>query len=173
MAVEALYGFIGVLLGSATTAVLTVYRERLVSTREREARADQQEQDRKDQRNIFQRQSILSLQDAVSDPIKAVYNEQDRMLEEMRDTNRWPLRHWETPTAVGWEDANLLLQVSRARVFNEAIRDLSRDIRDKARECIYACSLDETKEVNTQLRELYDRGLFTLSCRSGARQRLR
>jgi hypothetical protein len=157
MAVEALYGFIGVLLGSATTAVLTVYRERLVSTREREARADQQEQDRKDQRNIFQRQSILSLQDAVSDLIKAVYNEQDRMLEEMRETNRWPLRQWETPTAAGWEDANLLLQVSRARVFNEAIRDLSRDIRDKARECIYASSLDETKEVNTQLRELYDR----------------
>jgi hypothetical protein len=37
MAAEALYGFIGVLLGSATTALLTVYRERLVSTREREA----------------------------------------------------------------------------------------------------------------------------------------
>jgi hypothetical protein len=37
MAAEAVYGFIGVLLGSATTAVLTVHRERLVSTREREA----------------------------------------------------------------------------------------------------------------------------------------
>lgn len=79
------------------------------------------------------------------------------MLEEMRETNRWPSRQWETATAVGWEDANLLLQVSRARVFDEAIRDLSRDIRDKARECIYSSSLDETKEVNMQLRELYDR----------------
>ena len=157
MAAEALYGFIGVLLGSATTAVLTIYRERLVSTREREARAHQQDQDRKDQRNIFQRQSILALQDAVTDLIKAVYNEQDRMLEEMRETNRWPVRQWETPTAAGWEDANLLLQVSRARVFDEAIRDLSRDIRDKARECIYTSSRDETKEVNIQLRELYDR----------------
>jgi hypothetical protein len=157
MAAEALYGFIGVLLGSATTALLTVYRERLVSTREREARAHQRDQDRKDQRNMFQRQSILALQDAVADLIKAVYNEQDRMLEEMRETSRWPLRQWETPTAVGWEDANLLLQVSRARVFDEATRDLSRDIRDKARECIYASSLDETKEVNIQLRELYDR----------------
>jgi hypothetical protein len=107
---------------------------------------------------MFQRQSMLALQDAVADLIKAVYNEQDRMLEEMRETSRWPLRQWETPTAVGWEDANLLLHVSRARVFDEAIRDLSRDIRDKARECIYASSsLDETKEVNIQLRELYDR----------------
>jgi hypothetical protein len=88
MAVEAIYGFIGVLLGSATTAVLTVYRERLVSTREREARTHQREQDRKDQRDAFQRQSILALQDAVSDLIKAVYNEQDRMLGEMQETNR-------------------------------------------------------------------------------------
>jgi hypothetical protein len=154
---EVLYGFIGVLLGSATTAVLTVYRERLVSTREREARAHQQEQRRKNDRNVFQRQSILSLQDAVTDLIKAVYNEQDRMLGVMRETKRWPVREWETPTAVGWEDANLLLQVSSARVFNGEISGLSRQIRDKARECIYNGSLDETKSANAQLRELYDR----------------
>jgi hypothetical protein len=101
MAVEAVYGFIGVLLGSATTAVLTVYRERLVSSREREARHHQREQDREDQRNIFQRQSMLALQDAVSDLIKAVYTEQDRMLQEMRQTSRWPSRQWETPTVTG------------------------------------------------------------------------
>lgn len=157
MAAEALYGFIGVLLGSATTTVLTVYRERLVGSREREARQHQREQDRKDERNSFQRQSILALQDAVSDLVKAVYNEQDRMLEEMRETSRWPSRLWETPTAEGWEDANLLLQVSRARVFDEAIRNEARDIRDSARACIYAGSLDETKKMNNQLRRLYER----------------
>ncbi len=150
MAAEALYGFVGVLLGSATTAVLTIYRERLVSSREREARSHQREQDRQDQRNIFQRQSMLALQDAVSDLVKAVYVEQDRMLEEMRRTKRrtkrWPSRQWETPTAAGWEDANLLLQVSHARVFDEAIRETARNIRDAARKCIYAGSLDETKE---------------------------
>jgi hypothetical protein len=106
---------------------------------------------------VFQRQSILSLQDAVTDLIKAVYNEQDRMLGVMRETKRWPVREWETPTAVGWEDANLLLQVSSARVFNGEISGLSRQIRDKARECIYNGSLDETKSANAQLRELYDR----------------
>jgi hypothetical protein len=157
MAAEALYGFIGVVLGSASTAVLTVYRERLVSTREREARAHQQEQGRKDERNAFQRQSILALQDAVTNLVKAVYDEQDRMLGVMRETSRWPVREWETPTAVGWEDANLLLQVSRARVFNEEIKDLSRKIRDKDRQCIYSDSLDGTKSANDQLRELYDR----------------
>lgn len=148
MAAEALYGFIGVLLGSATTAVLTIYQERLVSSREREARRHQREQDRQNQRNIFQRQSMLALQDAVTDLVKAVYNEQDRMLEEMRQASEWPSRQWETPTAAGWEDANLLLQVSRVRIFDEAIRDIAREIRDVARECIYANSIDETKEMN-------------------------
>jgi hypothetical protein len=75
----------------------------------------------------------------------------------MRQASEWPSRQWETPTAAGWEDANLLLQVSRARIFDEAIRDIAREIRDVARECIYANSIDETKEMNTQLRQLYER----------------
>lgn len=64
MAAEAVYGFIGVLLGSATTAVLTVYREQLASKRERGARQHQREQDQRDQRKIFQRESLLALQEA-------------------------------------------------------------------------------------------------------------
>ncbi len=53
MTASAVYGFIGVLLGSATTAVLTVYRERLLSTREREARKHQRQQDREDPETLF------------------------------------------------------------------------------------------------------------------------
>ncbi len=155
MAAEAVYGFIGVLLGSATTVVLTVYRERLVSAREREARQHQREQDRKDQQNLFQRQSLLALQDAVSDLLKAVYNEQDRMLEEMLQTSRWPSRQWQTPTAAGWEDANLRLQAFRARIFEEALRRKAGEVRDKARECIYAGSLDEARQLNDDLRQLH------------------
>ena len=86
MAASAVSGFIGVLLGSVTTAVLTVYREQVVSRREREARERQRMQERQDQRDTLQRQSLLALQDAVSDLVKAVFNEQDRMLEEMRRT---------------------------------------------------------------------------------------
>ena len=154
MAIEAVYGFIGVLLGSATTVVLTVYRERLVSTREREARQQQREQDRADQRNIFQRQSLLALQDAVTDLIKAVYNEQDRMLEEWRQTGTWPCRQWETPTATGWEDANLRLQEFRIRVFEETLRKKAHEIQVKARECIYA-TIDDTKKLNVELRKMH------------------
>jgi hypothetical protein len=155
MVATAIYGFIGVLLGSATTVVLTVYRERLVSTREREARLHQRDQDRTDQRNIFQRQSLLDLQEAVSGLIRAVYSEQDRMLKEMRQTGRWPTRQWETPTTTVWEDANLQLQVCRARVFEEALRDTARDIRDLSTKCIYAISRDEAVQFNERLRQLY------------------
>jgi hypothetical protein len=153
VAAEAVYGFVGVLLGSGTTALLTIYRERLVSTREREARQHQREHDRIDQRDIFQRESLLALQEAVSDLIKAVYNEQDRMLEEMRQTGYWPSRQWETPTATGWEDANLRLQAYHARVFEKALRDTAREIRDEATKCIYAKSPDRAKELNDELRE--------------------
>jgi hypothetical protein len=157
MAAEAIYGFIGVLLGSATTAVLTVYREWLVSSREREARQHQREQDRKDQRDTFQRQSLLALQDAVSELIKAIYGEQDRMIAEMHRTGGWPVRQWTTPTTTPWEDTNLQLQVSRARVFEEAVRDTARDIGKVARKCIYAASPDEAERFNVRLRRLYEK----------------
>ncbi len=153
---EALYGFVGVLLGSGSTAMLTVYRERLISRREREALQHQREQDRKNQRDTFQRQSLLALQDAISDLLKAVYNEQDRILAEMRQTGQWPPRQWETPTATGWEDANLRLQAYRARVFRQALRDVAGEIQTMAMKCIYASSLDEAKQLNTQLRQMYE-----------------
>jgi hypothetical protein len=157
MAAEALYGFVGVLLGSGSTAMLTVYRERLVSRREREALQHQREQDRKNQRDTFQRQSLLALQDAISDLIKAVYTEQDRILAVRRQTGQWPPRQWDTPTAAGWEDANLRLQAFRARVFNGTLRDVAGEIQTMARECIYAASLDEAKQLNAQLRQIHDR----------------
>jgi hypothetical protein len=157
MAAEAVYGFVGVLLGSVSTAALTVYRERLVSGREREAREHQREQDRKDRRDAFQRESLLALQDAVSDLIKAVFNEQDRMIEERERTGTWPARQWETPTATGWEDAELRLQASRARVFDPAARDLAGDIHAVARNAVWAKSIDEAKEQNRGIRQKHKR----------------
>lgn len=153
MTASAVYGFIGVLLGSATTAVLTVYRERLLSTREREARKHQRQQDQEDRRNTFQRQSLLAMQDAVSDLLKAVFNEQDRMLEEMQRTGRWPARQWETPTATGWEDAELRLQVFRARVFDEKLRSLAHEVRMAAEKSVWASSFDEAKDLAPRLQK--------------------
>lgn len=47
------------------------------------------------------------------------------------------------------------LHVFRAGVFEETRRDVAREIQVKARECIYARSLDETKKLNNELRELH------------------
>jgi cell division protein FtsL len=153
----AIYGLIGVLLGSATTVVLTVYQERRVSTREREARQHRREQDREDQRNAFQRQSLVDLQDAVSDLVKAVFKEQDRMLTEMGQTGNWPARQWETPTATGWVDAELRLQVFRARVFDEVLRDIARKIRALGMESVWASHADEAKALGGPLEQEHAR----------------
>ncbi len=74
----------------------------------------------------------------------------------MRQTGQWPPRQWETPTATGWEDANLRLQAYRARVFRQALRDVAGEIQTMAMKCIYASSLDEAKQLNTQLRQMYE-----------------
>lgn len=71
----AIFGFVGVLLGSLTTSVLAVYRERLMSRREQTARDAHYERDRETARDTFQRDSILALQTAISDLIRAVYQE--------------------------------------------------------------------------------------------------
>jgi hypothetical protein len=99
--VSAIFGFVGVVLGSLTTSVLTIYRERLTTRRERVSRDEQYKRDRVTARDTFQRDSILSLQAAVSDLIRAVFRELDGLLAEFRQTGTWPARQWETPTAVG------------------------------------------------------------------------
>jgi hypothetical protein len=133
------------------------HHELVTSRRERHAREHQRVQERQDQRDTFQRQSLLALQDAVSDLVKAVFNEQDRVLEEMQRTGSWPSRQWETPTATGWEDAELRLQVSRARVFDEELRNLAREIHAVAKESVWASSLDEAKDLNPPLEQGHQR----------------
>lgn len=157
MASEALIGFVGVLLGSSSTAMLTVYRERLVSRRERDARQHQREQEREDRRNAFQRESILGLQDAVSDLLSALFEEQDRQLKQMDRTNKWPAREWETQTAIGWQDAEFRLQISKARVFDKNFRNLAGEIRRLAMQSIWASSIDEAKVLNIPLEQKHER----------------
>ena len=96
MASGAVVGFGGVILGSLTTSVLTIYKERLTTRREQAARDEQYDQDRKAARDTFQQDSILALQAAISDLIRAVYQELDRVLAQFNQTGDWPARQWET-----------------------------------------------------------------------------
>lgn len=68
-----------------------------------------------------------------------------------------PARDWETPTATGWVDAELRLQVSRARVFDEELRDLARKIRSLAMQSAWASSSDTAKDLNGPLEREHGR----------------
>src|SRR5712664_3076255 len=83
-------------------------------------------------RDTFQRDSILALQAAISDLIRAVHKELDRVLADYRQTGAWPARQWETPTATGWSDALLRLEQARARVFDDQLRSLAAELRTLA-----------------------------------------
>ena len=148
MASEAIFGFVGVVLGSLTTSVLTIYRERLATRREIAIRDQQYERDRKASRDSFQRESILALQSAVFDVIKAVYDELDRMLSEVRKTGQWTARQWETPTATGWSAAVLKLELSRARVFDDEMRSLAEDLRTVAGDSVWAENVAAAKQLS-------------------------
>lgn len=135
---SAVFGLVGVLLGSLSTSVLTIYKERLTTRREQVARDEQYERDRKTTRDTFQRDNILALQNAVSDLIRAVYQELDRVLAEFNQTGEWTARKWETPTATSWSDAVLRLEMAQARVFDDQLRSLPAQLRNLAGQSVWA-----------------------------------
>ena len=157
VALEALFGFAGVVLGSLTTSVLTIYRDRLTVKHESLQRDQQYERERRAARDAFQRESILSLQSAVSDLIAAAYEELDRMISEFKTTSAWPTRTWETPTAKNWSGAILRLESSRARVFDEKLRMLADEIRKLAGDSVWADSLDAAKRHSQRIEPLQSR----------------
>ncbi|WP_433222954.1 hypothetical protein [Microtetraspora malaysiensis] len=154
MSAEALFGFIGVLLGSLTTSVLTIYKERLTTRREGELRDRQYERERRSARDAFQRDSILMLQSAVADLLKSVHGELDRAIALAQESGQWPSRQWETPTAVGWSEAVLALELSRARVFGDELRSLAAELRITAGDSIWAKSSEEAREFSERLEPL-------------------
>ena len=155
--IAAIFGFAGVVLGSLTTSVLTIYRERLVNQRESTVREQQYQRERKNLRDTFQRESVLSLQSAVTELITAAYAELDRLLEELRQTGRWNRRQWETPTAVGWSTALLRLETSRARVFDQEMRSLADELRILAADSVWAKDLESARESSQRIEPLLGR----------------
>ncbi|WP_214318581.1 hypothetical protein [Nonomuraea sediminis] len=154
---QALAGLMGVLVGSIITAIVTIYAERQKTKREAAQSDRQHERERRSARDTFQRESILTLQTAVSDLIKSVYAELDRLIAAAKDTGEWPARKWETPTAVGWSAALLLLKSSRARVFSAEIRSLAAAVEKAAGDSIWAEGLEEAEQHSRRLEPLLDR----------------
>ena len=57
--------FLGVILGAAIAGGVSLWREQVVTGRERAARQAEREQRRKDERDAFQRDTLLALQDTI------------------------------------------------------------------------------------------------------------
>ncbi|WP_251091533.1 hypothetical protein [Streptomyces sp. Caat 7-52] len=154
---SAIFAFVGVLLGSLTTSVLTIYKDRLAARHETMVRDQQYERDRQAARDDFQRESVQALQTAVSEVIKAAYEELDRVLAEFRESGSWSARRWETPTAQGWSEAVLQLQLSAARVLDGELRGLAHEIQRAAGEAIWAADLTAAKRHSRNLEPLHVR----------------
>jgi hypothetical protein len=150
----AIFGFIGVIFGSISTAVLTVYKERITSRREIDLRDRQYERDRKTARDVFQRDSILALQTSVTSLISAAYNELDRLLVLYRETGTWEARTWDTPTAKEWSSTLLNLENARARVFDDELRMIAAELREQAGNSIWAESRESAEEHSKPLEAL-------------------
>ncbi|MFI6361009.1 hypothetical protein ACIBJF_53060 [Streptomyces sp. NPDC050743] len=133
---------------------MTIYKDRLAARHEIKIRDQQYERDRQIAREAFQRESILALQTAVSNLVKSVYEELDRLLAELHESDAWPARQWETPTAQGWSEAVLQLQLSAARVLDEGLRELAQEIQHSARAAIWAEDLATARQHSDRVEPL-------------------
>lgn len=158
MAVDAaLFGFAGVIAGTIATSLVTIYKEVVTTRREVEQRDREYERERAMARDIFRRENVLALQVAIVDLVTAAYAELDRMLAEAAGSSSWPTRQWSTPTAVGWSEAILRLELSRARVFDEGLRTLADEIRVAAGDSIWAISSDAARTASEPIEKLNQR----------------
>jgi hypothetical protein len=62
---QAWFGILGVVVGGLVTGGVSLWREWFITKREREARQALREQERKERRDTFERETLLALQDAV------------------------------------------------------------------------------------------------------------
>ncbi|MFC3434471.1 hypothetical protein [Nocardia seriolae] len=150
----AVFGFAGVIVGAITSSAGTIFKEIATTRRELAQRDRIHERERRTAHDVFQRDSIVALQSAISDLIAAAYAELDRMITEYGRTETWPARRWETPTAVGWSETILRLESSRARVFDDDLRSLADRIRISAGDAVWATNLEEAKAAGEPLEPL-------------------
>ncbi|GDY69148.1 hypothetical protein SAV14893_085410 [Streptomyces avermitilis] len=73
------------------------------------------------------------------------------MLIEFHESGSWPTREWETPTAEGWSEALLQLQLLAARVHNEGLRELAQEIQHAAGDAIWAADLNTARQHSERL----------------------
>jgi hypothetical protein len=124
----AVIGFLGVALGAVVTGYVTLRQAQLATQREREAQQAVREQQRKDTRDVFQRESVLALQDAIEDMWAAYLRAQSEKHEVERQQGKW-IRRTDTDHPHGFAEASRHVNRLRARIFDNELRDLANKMR--------------------------------------------
>jgi hypothetical protein len=116
---------LGVVAGSLVSSVGVVLRERLISRREREAQQQLRAQQLKDQRAVFQRDTILALQDAVGELWALSADAYNRVAADRGEGERLPAP--QPADLPGLNTVSARINALRARVFDDELRALVRE----------------------------------------------
>jgi hypothetical protein len=112
----------GVAVGALISSVGVVFREQLVGRREREAQQEFRKQTLKDQHDAFQRDTILSLQDAINQLWSLSADAYNQAARQQAKTGEWPLT-----ILTDMPDLNKVshqIKALSARVFDDELRGL-------------------------------------------------
>jgi hypothetical protein len=168
---QAVLALLSVIVGATIAGSISLWQVQLVTRREREARHALREQERKDRRDAFQRETILALQDVFGDLHKAVGLEQDRMITAAiegagtRGTSPSGMSGWsllrDSMLPEDFLIAHRAITKLQSRVIDGELRTLALGIRDGSSHILlansYAVMDTEAKKVDDLVTRFHDR----------------
>jgi hypothetical protein len=135
---DALLTFLSVVAGGLLTGGGSLLGVHLVTTRERDARRADREQERNDRRDTFRRETLLSLQDAIEDTRQSVLRSYDRKLAIWKQERRWERRGPGDPWPKDWSDADAQVNKLWARLDDTDLESMVQDFLDTASQSMTA-----------------------------------
>lgn len=140
---QAALTLLGVILGAAIAGGISLWQVQLVTRREREARQELRERERRDRRDAFQRETLLGVQDAVTDLWNATVAVYDQGASETRGGGSWPRRPDPILLPPEWSEANGRLLKLAARVFDRELWKLLVELQTQSLQTVTAETRDE------------------------------
>jgi hypothetical protein len=153
--VAAVAGATGVIAGSVVSSVGVVLRERVVGRREREAQQALRRQQLADQRAVFQRETILALQDGLGELWALSADAYNRAAAVRAKTGEWPPpEHADLPAL---NTVSARITALRARVFDDDLRLLVRELQTSLWSAVEASDWNEQEERMVAARDPMNR----------------
>jgi hypothetical protein len=121
---QVVLALVGVILGAVIAGVLSYWQIQLVSTRERKVREALQEEHRRDRRLAFEQETLLAIQNALSDMRQVTLRDYERRMSLMAEQGFWPPPSTSLLLIDGWIQADDRLSTLRARVLDKELREL-------------------------------------------------